>query len=99
MSTSTTASPPNRFDKETATQLATNTRWIFRFAWKISRRLLVSVIILSLAASIIPAVQALVVRNIINMLVAAVRQPNGSFRETAIWLGISLALVRRPAAS
>src|SRR5215207_7439550 len=92
MSTSTTASPPNRFDKETANQLITNTRWIFRFAWKINRRLLVSVIILSLVASIIPAVQALIVRNVINMLVAAVRHPNGSFRETAIWLGILLAL-------
>ena len=92
MSTSTTASPPNRFDKETANQLITNTRWIFQFAWKISRRLLVSVIILSLAASIIPAIQALIVRNVINTLVAAVRHPNGSFRETAIWLGISLAL-------
>src|SRR5688572_6912898 len=92
MSTSTTASPPNRFDKETANQLITNTRWIFRFAWKINRRLLVSVMILSLAASIIPAMQALIVRNVTNTLVAAVRQPNGSFRETAIWLRISLAL-------
>ena len=38
------------------------------FAPAINPRLLVSVMILSLAASIIPAVQALIVRNVINTL-------------------------------
>src|SRR5215216_7560526 len=92
-SSSSTAPPsPNIFQKETANQLITNTRWIFQFAWKVSRRLLITVAILSLIGSVFPAAQALAIRNVINTLVVAARHPERGFNEVASWLIFSLVL-------
>ena len=93
MSSSTTTPPsPNIFQKETANQLITNTRWIFQYAWKVSRRLMMTVAVLSLIGSVFPAAQALAVRNVINTLVVAARHPERGFDEVATWLIFSLVL-------
>ena len=67
-------------------------RWALRLIWNIHPRLTASLIGLTLLQSLLPAVQALVARELINILVAVLSTNTSAWATIWPWLGAGLAV-------
>lgn len=75
--------------KEKFQILVSNARWAVELAWKIAPRLFMMLVILTLFQSIMPAVQALVARQLTNDVISAVGLQAG-FASLVPWLFIGV---------
>lgn len=76
--------------RETVEQVIRSARWILKTAWQTNRKLMIGITVATLFNGSVPAVQALLLRNVINGLVEASKGTLASFEPIAFWLLLNL---------